>query len=134
MEKIRPKVISAALVESNGKYLLIKEVLENNKEYWIVPGGSVEFGETIEQAAVREIKEETNLDVEITKFLGFKEAISVKHKYHTVIFFYLAKPLHKDVKLEGKVLEARFVDLDEARSLNLVESAKWLFERLKMVK
>lgn len=126
-----PKVIASALVKNNGKYLFVREVLESGNHYWIVPGGHVEFGETIEDAARREIKEETNLDIEIVKFLGFKEAIHTKYDYHTVIFFFLAKALNGidlDRATDKKVLDAKFFSREELKSLNLVPSAKWLLD------
>lgn len=51
------------LVQDGGNFLLIKEVLEDSKEYWIVPDGKVIFGETISDAAKREIKEELGIDI-----------------------------------------------------------------------
>jgi 8-oxo-dGTP diphosphatase len=125
----RPKIIVSALIEKDGKLLLVKEVLEDSKEYWILPGGKVEFGETLADAVKREIKEETNLDIEISKFVDFEEAIHIKHKYHTIIFFFAAKPLNEDLVLERKVLEARFFSKDELRKLNLVDSAKSILEK-----
>ena len=71
----KPKIVVAAVIEKDGKYLLIKEKLSDGIEKWIVPGGKVEFGEKLEDAVKREIKEETNLDIEILEFLDFYEAV-----------------------------------------------------------
>jgi len=129
----RPKIIASALIEKDDKFLLVKEILEDGKEYWIVPGGKVEFGETLVDAAKREIKEETNLDIEILKFLDFEESIHLNHNYHTIIFFFLAKPLNKNFILDKKVLQAKFFSQDEIRKLNLVESASWILEKLQLI-
>ena len=124
-----PKVVAAALVEKDGKYLLVKEVLESGREHWIIPGGKVEFGETIEEAVRREIKEETNLDVEISRFLCFKEAVHTKYNYHTVIFFFLAKPMNEKITTDSAIKEWRFFSVEEALKLdNLVDSARNLLE------
>ena len=124
-----PKITVAALVEKDKKFLLVKEILENREAMWIIPGGKVEFGENLIDAVKREMKEETNLDIEIIKFIDFKEAIHVKHNYHTIIFFFHAKTLNEDLVPNEKVLEAKFFSKGELTNLNLVDSARWLFER-----
>ena len=69
------KLIAHALVKINGKYLLIKRTsIKRGKpnsfpEYWDIPGGMVEKGETPSIAAVREAKEEVNLDIKIGPIL-----------------------------------------------------------------
>lgn len=128
----KPKLVVGVLVRNKNKYLLVKEVLEGGKTWWIVPGGKVEFGETIEEAAKREILEETGIIAKELKFLCFKEALFPQYNYHTVIFFYLVQTnnskLAKDV--EGKVIEARWFTKREIKKLPLVDSAKWLFRWL----
>ncbi len=124
-----PKIIVAVLVEDNGKLLLAKEKLEDGKEYWLVPGGKLEFGETLEQGALREIKEEIGFDVEITKLIDFHEAIHTKHDYHTIIFFYLAKIKSGSIKLPEEILDAKFFTKEEIKQLNLIHSAKWLMDK-----
>lgn len=87
-----PRVGSAVLIEHNGKFLLGKRNKQTAQNYWVIPGGKVEWGENLEQAAIREIKEETNLDVDIVKFICWKEIIEPKNKeieYHRYVFFFL---------------------------------------------
>lgn len=123
-----PRIISAIILMKDNKVMLVKEVLEDKKEHWIFPGGGVDFGETIEEAGIREIKEELGLDVKIKEFLGFKEIIRTQFNYHTVIFFFLAEPLDDDVTKIEKVLDARYFTLSEALSLSIVDSARWAIE------
>jgi len=78
MEEKKPKVGSAVLVEKDGKFLLGERNKENLNGYWIIPGGGVKWGETLKDAGIREIKEETNLDVEIVKLIGWKETTCQK--------------------------------------------------------
>ncbi len=133
MPEPKPKIIVAALVEKDNKFLLVKETLESGKEYWIVPGGGVEFGENLTDAIKREIKEETNLDIKIKNFAGFQEAIVPKYNYHTVIFFYRAEPQNENVILEKKIIEAKFFSREEIPNLNLVDSSRKFLERVQII-
>lgn len=131
MKKKSPKVIVSVLIKDKGKYFLTKEIIEDNQEYWIVPGGHVEFGETLEEAAQREIQEETGIKIQIQKLLHHHEAIFPEYNYHTIIFFFLAKPVQTEIILEEKVLEGKFFSKKEIKDLNLVSSARWLFNKLQ---
>jgi len=125
-----PRIISAVVLMKEDKVMLVKEVLEDYNEHWIFPGGGVEFGETLEEASIREIKEELGLDVKIKEFLGFKEIIRTQFNYHTVIFFFIAEPLNGDITRIEKVLDARYFTLSEALGLSIVDSARWAIEEL----
>jgi len=125
-----PRVVASVILKKGNKILLIKEVLEDSKEHWIFPGGGVDFGETIIDAAKREIKEEIGLDIEIKDFLGFKEAIYTKYNYHTVIFFFVAEPLNDKILKSGKILDVKYFTNEEIKNINLVDSAKWAIEEM----
>ncbi len=133
MSEQKPKIIVAALIEKNNRFLLVKEILESGKEYWIIPGGGVEFGENLTDAIKREIKEETNLDIEIKNFAGFQEAIVPKYNYHTIIFFYRALLKNENLILENKILEAKFFSKEELKNLNLVNSSQKFLERIELI-
>ncbi|MFQ5857265.1 MAG: NUDIX hydrolase [Anaerolineae bacterium] len=60
-------LVSATL---DGKLLQVRRLIEPLKGYWAPPGGYVEYDETVEDAVVREVKEETNLDVAIDGLLN----------------------------------------------------------------
>jgi 8-oxo-dGTP diphosphatase len=61
----RPVVGVGGVVVLNDRALIVKRAHEPRKGEWSLPGGLVELGETLAEAAKREIKEETGLDVEI---------------------------------------------------------------------
>ena len=131
--KKRPKVIVSALIEKDGKYLLSKETLESGRDLWIVPGGKVEFSETLEAAVKREMKEELGIEIEIVGLIDFKEALYPQYGYHTVIFFFHAKPKSGKVKLEEKIIEAKYHTPEELKNLELVDNARWVLEKLEII-
>ncbi len=65
-----PRVTVDGIVEIEGKVVLIKRLAEPFKGSWAIPGGHVENNETVENATIREIKEETGLDVKIKNLVG----------------------------------------------------------------
>jgi 8-oxo-dGTP diphosphatase len=129
MKERGPRVVASVLVKKDGRFLLLKQRLKGGETKWLVPGGGVKFGEGIEEAAVREIWEETNLKVRITRFLGFNEAKFTEKDYHTVIFFYLGEPVGGELKLlDDAAHDMAYFTKDEAKELDLISSARWLFE------
>jgi ADP-ribose pyrophosphatase YjhB (NUDIX family) len=65
-----PKVAVGALGTLGGGIVLLKRAIEPAYGRWVFPGGYVDRGETVEEAAIRETKEEVNLDVEIVGLLN----------------------------------------------------------------
>ncbi len=65
-----PKLAAATVVEKNGLFLMIKRAIQPQLGLWGFPGGYVDRGEVVENAAAREVLEETGLIVKITRSLG----------------------------------------------------------------
>lgn len=64
---------------------------------WALPGGFVDIGETVEQAAVREAKEETNLDVRLTEMLGVYSDPARDNRGHTVSVVFIASVSESEI-------------------------------------
>ena len=132
MEKQKPKVGSAVLVEHNGRFLMGERNKKNMNGYWVIPGGGVRWGESIKKAGVREIKEETNLDIEIVRFIAHKEVMNLPEEYHTVVFYHLAKLKNpEDFKIvpSEDLSKAGFFTLEEIKKLKTVDSVEWVFKK-----
>jgi len=116
------------MIQDGEKYLLIKRAANPDKGLWSVPGGLVEVGERIEDAAVREALEETCLDVELVKRLGVVDKIEYDDKgevyYHFVIIQYLAVVKGGEMRPMDDALEAEWVTLDQLKDYELTSSLK----------
>ena len=95
------KTASRVIILNQGKVLLIHR-LKKGKEYYVLPGGSIEKGETPREAATREIKEETNFDIKLDKLLWkIKESVKGEVKLG---YYFLAKSFTGDLRLGGPEL------------------------------
>lgn len=83
------------IIESNKGILLIKR--KNPPEGWALPGGFVDYGESLESAAVREAKEETSLDVELTRQFHTYSDPQRDPRHHTITTVFIAKAAGKAV-------------------------------------
>ena len=90
-----------AIIEQDGKILIIRV---NDADYYHLPGGHVEIGETSKNALLRELEEETGLKVKDEKLVVIDEQFYTKKEIsnHSLIFYYVAK-LKDTVKLENTI-------------------------------
>ena len=90
--------------------------------HYTIPGGHVELGEHIEDAAIREAKEETGLDVYDLEFINFQEFIyhtSFWKPRHFIFFDYACRTSSMDIKLNDEAEEYTWVRLEDAIHLPL---------------
>lgn len=76
--------------DENKKFILIKRKNEPFKDQWAIPGGFVEYGETVENAAIREAKEETGIDIELKELFNVYSKPDRDPRDHTITIVYLA--------------------------------------------
>ena len=91
------KPCAGALVIRNGKVLLIRRIIEPFKGYWDIPGGFCEVDEHPAETAVREVWEETGLEIELTGLLGLWLDEYVARP--TLNIYYLARPLIRHLRI-----------------------------------
>ena len=71
-------------------FILIKRKNNPYKNYWALPGGFVEYGESVETAAIREAKEETNIDVELKDLVNVYSEPNRDPRGHSITVVYTA--------------------------------------------
>ena len=104
---------AGALIHRGGRFLVVKRAAEPNLGAWAFPGGRVEPGETPEEAAVREAKEEVGLDIELEGLFSVvtysPEELGGGRWPQIVVVDYLARPKKLEVKLNGESSDFRWV-------------------------
>jgi len=104
-----PNVAVNVAVIHEGKILLTKR---EDFEIWILPSGGVEDGESLAQAALRETKEETGLNVELTSLVGVYSRLSNMSPAHIVLF--VARPIGGEIKCQpGETIAVEWFAFDE---------------------
>jgi mutator protein MutT len=92
----RPVVGVGAVVVSDDRVLVIRRAHEPLKGEWSLPGGAVELGESLQAAVVREVREETGLDVEVGPLVEVVDRVQRapdgRVAYHFVVVDYLCRP------------------------------------------
>jgi 8-oxo-dGTP diphosphatase len=131
-ERRTPELAVSAAIFRDGQVLLIQRALAPAKDLWTLPGGRVEVGETLVEAIVREIREETSLEIQPLKLAGYREIILTDNVAgrgrHFVILPFAARWIAGDVKPNEEIREARWMPIKASRDLPTTEG---LFEILE---
>lgn len=109
----------------NARVLLVKRANPPIQGQWSIPGGALEVGELLREAAVREAREETGLIVEPNDLLGVYDRV-LRHadgrvQYHYVLVDFLCRPVGGELLAASDAAEVCWFTRDELRALNLAE-------------
>ena len=107
----RPEVSVGAVVVRDGRLLLVRRGRGAAVGKWSVPGGRVEWGETLAAAVVRELHEETGLNGVCERAIGWVERIGAD--YHYVIVDFVVSVTDGDVRAADDASDAAWVDIDD---------------------
>jgi 8-oxo-dGTP diphosphatase len=120
-----PLVGVGAVIIEDGRVLLVKRGHPPLAGEWSIPGGVLELGETLREAALREAREETCLAVETADLLGVYDRVLRDDDGHTIYHFVLVDFLCRRVRGEAQAAddadEVRWFTPAEARELPLAE-------------
>ena len=135
--KFAGRTATAIITFPPDKILLIKRRTVPFRGYWALPGGRVESGESVEQAIVREVKEETGLDIAITRKIGeyHEQGVedNVKYDYYPACF--LVKIVGGEIrKQESEIEDIKVFSLDEVPAALAFEHAQMIKDYLSIRK
>ena len=123
----RPVVGVGGVVIHRGRALLVRRGSEPLKGQWSIPGGTLELGETLEQGVVRELHEETGLEVRVIELIEVFERIfpgdTGRPRYHFVITDYLCQRISGEPRAGTDVTDVAFATEDELEKYGLTETA-----------
>jgi 8-oxo-dGTP diphosphatase len=115
--------VGAIIEDDEGRILLVKHKKERGGYWqgkWICPGGGLEFGEDIKEGIKREVKEETNLEVElITPLVPFDRIVKVDEvtNLHVIYIDYIASLLGGELEAGSDVGEALWVEKESVSKM-----------------
>lgn len=131
----RPIVGVGAVIVDGDRVLLVKRAHEPSKGEWSLPGGAVEVGESLEAALVREVREETCLDVTVGPVVEVLDRIgrdaADRVEYHFVIVDYLCHVTGGTATCGSDAEEVRWAALDDLARFRLTAAVLAVIEKAK---
>ncbi|MEY2414574.1 MAG: 8-oxo-dGTP diphosphatase [Acidobacteriaceae bacterium] len=113
------------MVIDGDRVLLIKRGRAPLLGEWSIPGGAVELGETVREAVVREVLEETGVAVEVAELLGVFDRVlrddQGKLRYHYILIDFLCRRVFGEAKASGDADDALWFSIEEVNKLSLAK-------------
>jgi len=119
MEVKKIRLGSAVLVIDHDRVLLGRRNKHPDFGRWVLPGGKIEFGETHEEAAVRESKEELGIDILIERLAGKGIYHLISGDVHRVIIYSIAKVIDGSLHPSTDISEARYFSREELNDMDI---------------
>jgi mutator protein MutT len=125
----RPTLGVSVLVRKEGSVLLVRRSRPPFAGMWSLPGGHVEWGETLAEAAIREVAEETGVTIDAPKPVDTIEFLIPEHgrvERHIVLLVHEGRYVRGVVAPGDDAADARWVSLADAAGLDITEEARRL--------
>jgi ADP-ribose pyrophosphatase len=141
---IRPHVGVGSVIIYNDQLLLIKRKFNPDAGKWSIPGGHLELGERVKEAAEREALEETGIKIKATTIAGVINKIMFdadgRIEYHYVLIKYNAEILDQQFKQKfyelkplDDAIDIRFVSFKDIEKYEITESLRELLKEMKII-
>lgn len=111
MDRTEHRVATDIVISDGDRVVLIERGQAPFEGMWCLPGGHVEQGEQVRDAAVREAREETGLDIELERVLGIYDAPGRDPRGPVISVAYIASPVGGDLDADTDAAAAAWVDL-----------------------
>ena len=126
----RPYLAVSAAIFRDGRVLIVRRALPPSQGVHTLPGGVVELGETVEQAVIREVREETGLAIGPLALAGYRQAIARdaggRVERHFVILAFAARWIAGEISLNEELAEARWLSPSELSGFSPVATTEAL--------
>lgn len=114
MAKLKSPILATdGVILKGGRVLLTKRNIYPFSGFWVLPGGHVEYGEKVEDAIKREMKEELGVPVKIKKLLGVYSGPKRDPRYHSVAVAYLLEIGQGKISLNHESREYKYFPLKD---------------------
>ena len=131
MQHTRPVAGIGAVVIHNDQVLLVKRAKAPKKGLWCIPGGKITYGETLQQAAEREIKEETGVTIKAGVPIYVFDLI-IDTEYHYIIIDLIAEYISGTPKAGDDASDAKWISLHHLDDPNIdTETRQLLFRYIQ---
>lgn len=108
------RIRAAGILVKEGKILLVRHE-KNGKSYWLLPGGGVDFGETVEAALAREFMEEVGLEIQVGRLVLVQDSIPPDRHRQVLNLYFLVTAGASEIKVtpDAVLRDAAFYPLEE---------------------
>ena len=128
--RVQPIVGVGAVIINDNQVLLVKRAKPPKQGLWCIPGGKVEFGETLQQAAEREIKEETGVLIKAGDPVYVFDLIDGENGFHYVIIDLLSDYISGTPKAADDAEAAKWFSLDDINCREVDHETRKLIQRI----
>lgn len=110
-------IVSQVYVKKDNKILMVQENKESKKGKWNMPAGKLEDNESIIDAAIREIKEETNINIKLTGLIAIQQNITSIGQL--IILYFKGEYLSGEIKYdENEIADVKWMTIEEIQKLD----------------
>lgn len=128
---LKVSVVAGVVIRKNGKVLLVQEAWGKVRGKWNLPAGRVDSDETLEEAAVREAKEETGLRVELDqKLLTLHQSVN-----EPVLHSFLVSKFTGEITFNpSEIMDVRWFDIDAVATMEGLRNEEYIRQSIELAK